>query len=555
MKKALLLIPVLLITACGSAGGGGDNKEEGKTNPDFINQTVFDAPYKVEVSDGGKARIVNRANVPVLMQSSLLRTDLLKHAYFMKAEEMEDYFALAKETNLNFLDITIMWSEIETEKDVYSFNDLDCYLNFAKKYDLKLNIEWYGSFVDGETHDANMPKYINDDKETYPLILDLFDFACYGRSKIMDWNNKNLIEREQLALYSMMNHIYDWNHSNDLYDPVATVQIGQGIDRFQRWRVTQYKVYDKEGNLMSFDDAWQLSYHYLDEIGKAVKYSKYKTLTRAEFCEQNAVVNYVRKAAELDNIDIVCPTYLHEISNMKNGIKNFVDELEDMPVLNVENWANDINYKQTLIEYAMGGSGYVCYQLSAPRYFPESPNGTLYNRYNAEGATLVEKFTSHGDRAVDAKRINGIISKAFVAIANAPMSNFTTFGLNASLDNKTGDERIQKVYLKRGVLLDFSNPTDCLGFALYDQNYVYCSSDKDATLTLNNCAISIGQKGRFNAAGEWESEGTIVLENNKTLTMAANEVYRVRLVTVDPLPSASQLNADGYKSGFDSIRS
>ena len=555
MKKALLLISLLLLAGCST--GNPEEKKDDPENPDidFINQTTFDAPYKMETSDGGKARIVNRSNVPVLMQSSLLRTDLLENADFMKASEMEDYFAMAKETNLNFLDVVIMWSDVEQEKNVYTFDTLDSYLNFAKKYNLKLNIEWYGSFTDGECHTANMPKYIAENPKTYPLIQDLFDFACYGRNVIIDWKNANLIDREQKALYSMMNHIYDWNHENNQYDPVATVQIGQGVDRFQRWRVSQYKVKDSEGNLLSFDDAWSYSYHYLNEVGKAVKYSKYKALTRAEFCEQNAVVNYVKNTAKLEYIDIVCPTYLHEISNMKNGIRNFVEELEDMPILNVENWANDINYKQTLICYAMGGSGYVCYQFSAPRYFPESPSGTLYNRYNENGTTLEEKFTSRGTRATDAKRINGAISKAYVALANAASSNFTTLGLNSSLNDKTGDERIQKVYLKSGLLLDFSNPSGCLGFAAYDQNYLYCSSDVAATLTIDNCSISIGQKGHFNEMGEWENEGTIILENNKTLTMEANEVYRVRLVSIEPLPSASQLTSDGYKSSVDSIRS
>ncbi len=561
MKKALLLISILLLAGCGgtnnNGGGGGGNNDGGNqnTNPDFVNQTEYDAPYKVATSDAGKARIINRSGNPVLVQSSLLRTDLLKNADFLKASEMEDYFALAEETNLNFLDITIMWSEIETSYGVYSFDELDCYLNYAKKYNLKLNIEWYGSFTDGETRTANMPKYISEKKDEYPILLDLFDFGAYGRVEIIDWKNDKLISREQYALYMMMNHIYEWNHANSMYDPVAMVQIGQGVDRFQRWRVSQYKVNDKEGNLMSFDDAWSYAYHYLNEVGKAVKYSKYKALTRAEFCEQNAVVNYVRKTAELEFIDIACPTYLHEISNMKNGIKNFVEEIEDMPIINVENWANDINYKQTLIEYAMGGSGYVCYQFSSARYYPESPSGTLYNRYNENGTTLAEKFTSRGTRADDAKMINAAISKAYVPIGNAPSGNFTTLGLNSSLDDKSGDERMQKVYLKRGVLLDFTNPAGCIGYAVYDQNYLYCFCNKDAVLTITNCSISVGQKGSFNSLGEWESQGTIILEENKTLTMAANEVYRIRLVSVDALPSATTLSAGGYKSSVDSIRS
>ena len=140
--------------------------------------------------------------------------------------------------------------------------------------------------------------------------MDLFDFAHYGRVSIMDWSDDDLLERETKAIYNMMNYVYEWNHKNDLYDPVVSVQIGQGAERFQRWRITQYVVLDKEGNLYNANDAWAMVHKYLNTVAKGVKYSKYKALTRVEFCEQNSVVNYVRDIEQLEFIDIVCPTYL-----------------------------------------------------------------------------------------------------------------------------------------------------------------------------------------------------------------------------------------------------
>lgn len=544
MKKSLFLLPALLIASCSNNAQQPANKDV-----KFIDHKDGLVPYKYENSDGGKARLVDANHNPILIQSTLLRTDLLKNADFLTASEMEDYFAIAKETAMNTVDITIMWSEIETEYNVYDFSELDYYLSYAKKYELKLNIEWYGSFTDGETHTVNLPKYVVEDQKTYPLIIDMFDFANYGRCEIINWKNSTLIKREQLALYSMMNHIYDWNTENNSYNPVMMIQIGQGIDRFQRWRIDAYKVPGSDGQIMGSDEAWNMVNNYINQMGKAVKYSMYKALTRVEFCEQNAVVNYVRNIADLEYVDFVCPTYLHEIGNTKSGIKSFVDEYENMPIINAENWANDINYKQILINYALGGNGYVSYQLSAPRYFPESPNGALYKRYNAEGATLSEKFAENGTRAADTKMINTALKKLFVPACNAARANFATFGLNSLVTGQT-----QKEYLKCGLLLDYSNPSDCLGFAMYDQNYLYCSSNKSAVLTINNCSITVGQRGAFDANGQWNTVENITLTNNKTIDMAANETYRIRIASISPLPSQSELEANGYKSTIDSIR-
>lgn len=534
------VLPLIILNLFGC----NDNTISSSTQ-DIFNQEGI-TPYHQEVSESGKAILLNRKEVPQIILSSLLRTDLFINADFKNASEMEDYFAIAKETNMNTIELSIMWSQIEKSYDNYDYTDLKCYLDFAKKYDLKINLEWYGSFVDGETHMSNVPNYIND-SSTYPIIKDMFDFANFGRCKILDWSNENLLNREQKAIYNMMNYIYSWNLENDNYDPVIMVQIGQGVDRFQRWRVDAYDIQD-----MTSERAWNLAKKYLNEVGKGVKYSKYKAITRSEFCEQNAVVNYVRDIKDLEYIDVVSPTYLHEIASTKNGIKSFNDEYSEMFLMNSENWASDINHKQTLATFAMGASGYVSYQLSCPLYFPESPNGALYKRYNESGTTLEEKFVENNTRATDTKNINKALLDAYIGVANAPRNRFASFGLNNLLNSK--EEREQKIYLNNGLMFKYSNPNNALGFAISDGNYVYAYSSKDALLEIGNCTITMAQSGSFNKSGEWDISSSVTLENNSILNLNAGKVYRIRIASINDLPSATSLKDLGYLTPLDSIR-
>lgn len=534
------VLPLIILNLFGC----NDNIISSSTQ-DIVNQEGI-TPYHQEVSESGKAILLNRKEVPQIILSSLLRTDLFINADFKNASEMEDYFAIAKETNMNTIELSIMWSQIEKSYDNYDYTDLKCYLDFAKKYDLKINLEWYGSFVDGETHMSNVPNYIND-SSTYPIIKDMFDFANFGRCKILDWSNENLLNREQKAIYNMMNYIYSWNLENDNYDPVIMVQIGQGVDRFQRWRVDAYDIQD-----MTSERAWNLAKKYLNEVGKGVKYSKYKAITRSEFCEQNAVVNYVRDIKDLEYIDVVSPTYLHEIASTKNGIKSFNDEYSEMFLMNSENWASDINHKQTLATFAMGASGYVSYQLSCPLYFPESPNGALYKRYNEFGTTLEEKFVENNTRATDTKNINKALLDAYIGVANAPRNRFASFGLNNLLNSK--EESEQKIYLNNGLMFKYSNPNDALGFAISDGNYVYAYSSKDALLEIGNCTITMAQSGSFNKSGEWDISSSVTLENNSILNLNAGKVYRIRIASINDLPSATSLKDLGYLTPLDSIR-
>jgi hypothetical protein len=537
-KKILLALALLVLASCGKASS------DSSLTPTLEPQT----PYSVEQKEGEKAHFIDRNGHALLASSSLVRTDLLVNADFLSPSAMEDYFALAKETGNPFLDIPFMWKQIETAKDVYNEDAIRTYLDFAKKYSIRLNLLWYGSFVDGETHTANLPSYVVKDETSYPVIKKMFAFANYGMCQIQKWDAPALLEREQKALYNLMNAVASWNKENDYYDPVLMVQLGQGLDRFQRWRVDAYKVPGKDGSLMSSDEAWGMVDTYIQALAKGVKSSSYHALTRSEFDEQSAVTNYVRAIQKIEGVDLVCPTYLHTISSQKSGIKAFTDEYPSMPVVNAENWASDINYRQLLVAFQMGGDGFTSYDLSPARYYPERPTGKLFDRYNPSGTSITEKFPEVGTRAQDSKKAFVALQKAYPAVASSPRSSFALLGF----DNLLSGE--QKIYFNNGLLLNYSNPTGSYGYVVYYQNAIYAYSSFASSLTLEGVTLSSASHGAFNREGVWEMEGADTLSGNKTLSLMGGTVYRLKSLGLSPLPGQTELDSAGYKSILDSVR-
>lgn len=542
MKKTILIFTLIicsfLIVSC----------KADKTN-EFKEADEFITPYKiVNETNDFKSHIVDSANNPVILLSSELRLDILMTADNVLDTELEEYFKIAKLTGLNTLDLPIMWSMFETEEDKYDFTKINYLLSLAKKEDLKLNLLWYGTFVDGESKSAYYPKYISDDNTKYPVMLDLYDFANFGRVKLLDWSSTELIKREQLALYNLMNNIYDWTKENDNYHAVVNVQVGQGLDRFPRWRVSQYDFVDENGVLFANEKAWEMVYNYADKISMAVKYSKYRALTRVDFTEQNAVVNYVTKTYDLEYIDIVSPTYLHLVANSKSGIRNFSESFPNMPVINAQNWADDQNHRNLLASFGLGATGFVSYQLSAARYFPEPPNGALFKRYNEDGGSIEEKFEQNNTRVDDLKPVISGLTKAYPEVAKAKRKNFAILGMDTRLEY----DKQQNIYLDKGLMFEYSNPRDGLGFIIHSDNYVYVYTTKDSKITFSNVSFVNSSKGHFDIRGTWVNEGNIELGNNNlSIQTEGNNLYRIRINSMNELPTNIP---ESYSSILDAIR-
>jgi hypothetical protein len=545
MKKIsyfiLIILTLVFSVAC--------QKED--TGIKLVEKTTYHEPYRSETYEVGsyeKSYIVNRQGIPELVLSSEIRLDIIMLADQLTIEEIEPYFAIAKETGLNTVDLPFIWKWIENEKDVYDTTIIHQLLDYAKAYDLKVNLIWYGSFVDGESRTGLYPEYIAEDEETYPILLDLYDFGIFGRVKIMDWTDQALLERESLAIYELMNAVYDWNMENNRYDPLMMVQIGQGLDRFPRWRISQYEVLGDDGILLTQQEGWDIVEVYIEHIAKAINLSAYRPLVRVEFTEQNGVTSYVTSIKDIAHVDLVSPTYLHSIANAKTGMRNFVQDLSDMPIYNAQNWADDMNHKNMLATIALGAFGFNSYQLSAAEFYPEPPNGALYDRIDRTASSMVLMFTQKNQRVDMIKPILLGLDKAYMDVLKTPRQNFMVLGM----DTRIPFNSEQYLYTQSGLLFSYSNPTDGLGFVIQNDQYVTVFATKDASITFSNVIFINATEGYYGEDGNWVNEGSVSLSNNNlTLNVTGQKVYRLRISTLQPLPT----NLDEiYTNSFDAIR-
>ena len=542
MKKIILLLASILsvtLTAC-------------RTDDSSVN--AGSAPYRVIIDDNAKTCIVGRNGAPITILSTEFRNDVFKLSDGINADGLEDYFALAKETGFNNIDLPIMWSQVEISEDKYDYNEIETYLNYAKKYDLKISLLWYGSFVDGETHTINMPQYIYNDSEKYPVVQYFYPHSIFGDSIMIDWSNANLLNRETKAVTNLLNYVADWNDKNDKYDPVIIFQIGQGMDRLQRYRMDQYEI-EVDGTKMTIDMAQLYVTNYATAISKAVKKANYAPLTRVEFCEQeSAKSGYIKFFSKIKTIDILSTTYLYTVLSCRKGMVSFSDVLGDkMPVMNSENWADDANYRSALVAFAMGGCGFNTYNLASPKYYPlEDYSGALYHRKNFEGRTIQEKFTEINSRASDIKQVNSMITKGYYAFAKSLKENFALFGLNSG--TKSGGVNDQHIYLENGILLDYQSVDSSYAYACYFNNYVYVISSEEGTISINNCFVQNGSTGSFDKDGFWQSQKSITTGNENTFTVQANVLYRYRVGNIAELPDSGTLKQGGYVDTINSIK-
>ncbi len=520
----------MTITAC---------QETDTENP---NQII---PYQIEGTEEGKDYITDNNGLPLLLLASEIRFDVLTYADELTIEQLENYFYLISETNLNTVEITLPWSMVEPKKDEYDFTVVDAFFDYAVAYDLYLNIQWYGSFVDGESRTVFLPDYITEDTKTYPLLADLYDFGIFGRVRINDWTDEDLLKREGMAVEAVLNRFAERSNDTEQY-PLVMFQPGQGLDRFPRWRISQYEL-EEDGLPMTPGSAWEKVLVYIEFMADIIKTSDYVPLTRVEFTEQNAVVGYVYDVADLENVDIVSPTYLHSISNVKSGVVNFYESFEGMPVYNAQNWANNINHRNLLAHISLGAIGYNVYPLSFARYYPEPQNGTLYDRYNPDGDNLENKFSERGTRATDLKAIAKGLNAAYVEAARTPREQFLVFGM----DNRLETNETQQVYSGDGLFVSADLPEDALAFVISNNDYVYIYSTLAGTFIFDRAVFVTASEGYFDETGEWNGDSMLLQYNNLGLDVAAKTLYRIKVQSIENLPSNIPQE---YVSAYDAIR-
>ena len=82
---------------------------------------------------------------PFLMLGAQLRTDFFLQLDKKSPEELAPYFELAANMNILVVQVPVAWKDVEAEKDIYNTELVEKYIELCDKYQLKLEILWFGS--------------------------------------------------------------------------------------------------------------------------------------------------------------------------------------------------------------------------------------------------------------------------------------------------------------------------------------------------------------------------------------------------------------------------
>lgn len=279
----------------------------------------------VDTSLDGSQKYLLRVNgKPYYMTNVQVRMDLMRHSEKWPAETREALVARLAADGFNTLSIPVHWYEVEPEKDKFDWTILDEYLRLMNKYNLKMEMLWFGSNSGGHTQWLSRSK-------TEPVHLRVPDYVLYAprygspgwsRSQeegctettsdytirrdmtnfTLDLGDTRLRDRETYVLSKVMAHIAEWDKANGSRHPLIGVQIGNEV----------------RGQHVPFDNTTINS--YLSHVARSVKNSDYVVWTRVNCvfmdvygraCENERL----RNTPEGTNLDFIgIDTYSHHFT-------------------------------------------------------------------------------------------------------------------------------------------------------------------------------------------------------------------------------------------------
>lgn len=193
-----------------------------------------------------------------------------------------DYlYPAAEALGLNALKVPVKWSMVEPHEGVYDFTYVDHAISMAKKYHLKLVLDWFGHYASGDgniyrnlTGEMFAPYYIISNEKTYPRAVD-GDGVVHHNA--ISYNYPAIIKREVAAFTAFMQHIKKVDSQTHT---VLMIQVENeisvfGADRHNRklWRdhsPASNQLFKEKG----FKDdlkysAWNMSYNWIRPLTDA----------------------------------------------------------------------------------------------------------------------------------------------------------------------------------------------------------------------------------------------------------------------------------------------
>ncbi len=518
---ALALAAMLLpLGACGGTGGGNDGDDGGGTTP-----TV--APVScLKTTEGGR-RYIEMDGKPFTYIGGQLRVDGYMDQDKQTIDDMEKYFKLAAETNVNVVELPIQWKDIEPEKDVYEFKNVGKLLGFAKKYGLKAELLLFTVNVCGSSSVA--PQYIESDANTYPRYPSNVKGTVF-----YEQDNPNLLDRESKAVRNLMNAVASWCKAAG-ENVVLAVQVHNEPDVFPLWRLKEQNVLTLDGSRKLTDiEAWDETLYALDYIGKVVKSSDYPCLTRVNtaIAWRDRWESFVPRIYELEGIDMVGDDTYNEtvVQNKQVMINLSTGKLANNLPHVAENRGSYASTPSCILGTVCAGGGYLIYDLITAKTFVDDwgwPDEGLIDPYDHKNPDSEGSMRDKPHTELTRSVLYGIKYAGYpMTLAN--VEDIAGFNLKGNYPETTWEQTIST----SSVRITYSTENGSLGFAAVYGGYVTLYTTDAATFTLANGAFSGAEIGVYKTDGTFVKSADAEITNGK-LTLAAKQICRVKIDRID----------------------
>lgn len=504
MKRILFLFFVFAATltafpSCAKNGNdnGASKKERQKEN----------RPWRLTVD--GK---------PFVLIGGQLRMDLFRQLEKKRLNELDQYFMLARSLNLTAVQVSISWSDIETDYDVYSDEVVKAFIDYCERYDMKLELLWFGSYMCGYSVENHLPAYVVDNPTDYPLLNEWCKWQGYqGWQYFLRPGTPLLVQRECKAISKMMEFIWKYDQASGTPHTVIGIQIENEPDML----ATRHN--DDHG--FAPNDIWPSLLSHINAVGLAVKNGPYKCYTRVnQTTTYPECMYWCGKIAAMDGIDYVgvdpYETRLEAIKDKVSRLNAIDGNYGHVAENGGEYFNNDLMALQTLV---LGG-GYEVFEVVTTKA-DDLKDYTLRGVYNTDFT-----FKPQTQRLIDAF---GIFRGAWYDFGTLPVSGLHGFNLD---DPRTEEDwwggtcgktvTNETVALRKGNCR-WETRDRGVAFILEGNGYLTAASTKADKMDFD-FPVKSAECGQYKLSGQWEknSDAGNRLQGN-SLSMEAGKTYRI----------------------------
>ncbi|MCS2383533.1 DUF4969 domain-containing protein [Bacteroides thetaiotaomicron] len=306
-----------------------------------------------------------------------IRLDALLNCDKMTINEVENYFKKAQELGLNCVQIPISWNMVEPKENKYDYSIVNSILQFVNKYNLKMELLWFSTNMVGDSFSYLIPQYVLQEYNKRLSRNDEGNFwNYYGYQYTMILDDEWILERETKAITALFNHIRYWDSQNGDKHPVISAQIHNEPDALMRWRIDQKDLKYRDGTPLSKEKAWTMITNALNTIGKAVKNSSYRVVTRVNLIYGDGINPFPeatnarpKDVFDLQGIDFIgVDAYKDNVKHLKNEVMAYASIAGNYALV-AENKGSYANSPSLILtSFALGG-GYDIYDLATSNFF------------------------------------------------------------------------------------------------------------------------------------------------------------------------------------------